>query len=175
MTIQSNTEKSPASGDKKRRPAGKWSPFWVGIGIIAFLAAGFFLTTTIIFRSAYTEPKQKEAGDVLSALYEAEIGYFAAHGCFTGDPAELGVSLPKTRRYEWSIISADCGYFLARAWANLDGDPSLDIWEITDDDAFRPLHVFDDKKEIGYRIDPRSTDRWRPVDGHFKPPVSPER
>ena len=51
----------------------------------------------------------------------------------------------------------------------------LDIWEITDGDAFRPLHVFDDKKDIGYRIEPRSTERWRPGDGYFKPPVSDER
>ncbi len=66
-------------------------------------------------------------------------------------------------------------HFVARAWANLDDDPQLDIWEITDGDAFRPLHVFDDKKDIGYRIEPRSTERWRPVDGYFKPPVSDER
>jgi hypothetical protein len=174
--MKSNAEKIPAPGDrKKRRPVGRWQLLWVGIGIIAFLAAGFFLTTTILFRSAYTEPKEKEAEDILAALYEAEMGYFAANGCFTDDPAALGFSPPKTRRYQWSIITADCTSFLARAWADLDGDPSLDVWEITDDDAFRPLHVFDDEKDVGYRVDPRSTDRWRPADGYFKPPVSPER
>jgi len=174
--MQSNTEKSPEPGNsRRRRPVRRWGFLWVGIGIIAFLAAGFFLTTTVLFRSAYTEPKQKEAEDILAALFEAETGYYAAHHCFSNDPAAIDFIPPASRRYEWAIIRADCGYFLARAWADLDGDPSLDIWEITNNDAFTPLHVFDDEKDIGYRIAPRSTERWRPTDGFFKPPVSPER
>lgn len=171
--MKPDTSKPPAAGDlDERRPTRTWTFVWVGIGILAFLAAGFFVTTTIIFRSAYTEPKQEEARTVLTDLYESEMGYFASHGCFSADTSALDFDPDTPRRYEWAIVAADCTSFTARAWANLDNDPNIDIWEITNHDAFRPLHVFDDKKDIGYRIEPRSTERWRPVDGYFKPPVS---
>ncbi len=168
-----HTDQGPLPGDtRKRRFFSGWAFVWVGAGILAFLAAGFFLTTTVLFRSAYTETKQKEAEDILTSLYEAEMSYYARHQCFSRDTAELDFSPPRPRYYEWAIVSADCTAFVARAWANLDNDPNLDIWEITNNDAFRPLHVFDGEKDIGYRIDPRSTGPWRPKDGHFKPPVN---
>jgi hypothetical protein len=160
---------------EKRRFLGEWGFLWVGLGILVFLAAGFFLTTTLLFRSAYTEPEGREAKDVLASLYESEMRYHAAHHCFTRDSAALDFSPPRGRYYEWSIVSADCTSFLARAWANLDNDPNLDIWEITNNDVFRPLHVFDDEKDIGYRIDPKSSKRWRPENGQFQPPVSDEQ
>ncbi len=173
--MESDTKSSPSrGGTKKRRFPRGWAFLWVGIGILVFLAAGFFLTTTLLFRSAYTEPKGKEAEDTLTSLYESEMSYYAVHHCFTRDAAALDFSPPKGRYYEWSIISADCTSFLARAWANLDKDPNLDIWEITNNDTFRPLHVFDDGQDIGYRIDPKSTKRWRPENGQFQPPVSDE-
>jgi hypothetical protein len=162
----------PSGGNGKSPPVEGRAFLWAGIGLLVFLAIGFFLTTTILFRSGYTEPKQKEAKDVLTVLYESEMSYFAAHRCFSQDPAAFDFFPPKARYYQWSIISADCTAFIARAWANLDDDPNLDIWEITDGDAFRPLHVFDDEKDVGYRIDPESTGRWRPEDGHFQPPVN---
>jgi hypothetical protein len=173
--------KSPAAPSPPLGPAGKprraegRTLLWAGLGILLFLAVGFFLTTTVLFRSAYSEPKQKEAEDILTSLYESEMSYYARHHCFSADPAVLDFSPPKARYYQWSVISADCTSFVARAWANLDDDPKLDIWEITNNDAFRPLHVFDDEKNIGYLIDPKSTERWRPEDGHFKPPVIDER
>ena len=171
--MTSHTEQSLTPGGKKgRRPGRGWAFVWVGVGILAFLAAGFFLTTTVLFRSAYTEPKQKEAEDILTSLYESEMGYFARNNCFSSDPAELGFEPGKSKRYEWAVITANRTFFIARAWANLDGDPNLDIWEITNNDAFRPLHVFDDTKDIGYVISPHTTDGWRPADGRFKPPVS---
>jgi hypothetical protein len=171
--MKSRIEPSPATDNQKeRRPARRWAFVWAGLGIMVFLAAGFFVTTTILFRWAYTEPKQEEARNVLTGLFESEMSYFAQHRCFSSEPADLNFDPETSRDYEWAIIAADCTSFVARAWGNLDDDPSLDIWEITNDDAFRPLHVFDDKKDIGYRIDPRSAERWRPADGYFKPPVS---
>lgn len=174
--MKSYRQEPPAPGTTTgRRPVRRWGLLWAGIGILAFLAAGFFLTTTLIFRTAYTEPKQEEARSLLTALFESEMSYVARHRCYSADAAALGFDPKTSRHYEWAIIHADCASFLARAWANLDDDPNLDIWEITDDDAFSPLHVFDDQKDIGYRIDPRSAAPWRPTDGYFKPPVSPER
>jgi hypothetical protein len=174
--MKSDTQQPPVKGNRDEGcPSRAWGFVWVGIGILAFLAAGFFITTTVIFRSAYTEPKQEEARTVLTDLYESEMGYFARHNCFSSDAAALGFNPESSRDYEWAIIAADCASFVARAWANLDDDPNIDVWEITNDDAFRPLHVFDDKKDIGYRIEPRSMERWRPVDGYFKPPVSDEK
>jgi hypothetical protein len=171
--MESSTQPSPAPGNRKKQTLIGGLPFlWVGIGVLLFLAAGFLLSTTILFRSAYTEPKQRQAKDVLTALFESEMNYFSQNHCFSDDPAAIGFSPAVSSHYEWAIIGADCTFFVARAWANLDSDPNLDIWEITNKDAFRPLHVFDDEKDIGYRIDPRSTKRWRPEDGHFRPPVS---
>jgi hypothetical protein len=148
---------------------------WAGIAVLAILAAGFLILTTILFRSAYREPVTTEAKDVLTALYEAEMSRFSARHCFSDDPEAIVREMPEARRYEWAIVSADCDSFIARAWANLDDDPSLDVWEITDADAFRPLHVFDDEKDIGYPIDPLSTNRWRPENGYFQPPVGDNR
>ncbi len=171
--MQSNIGKSPAPGsEKKRHLIRGWAFLWVAIGIMGVLAVGFFLTTTVLFKSAYTEPKQKEAEDILTALFESEMSYFAGHKCYSSDASVLGFNPDTLRRYEWAIVRADCTSFIARAWANFDDDPNLDIWEITDNDAFRPLHVFDDEKDIGYRIEPRSDVRWRPEDGYFQPPVS---
>ena len=144
----------------------------IAAAIFACLAVGFFAITIPLFRSANTEPKQKEAEDILASVYVTEMDYYSRNRCFSSEPSAIGLTPPKTRRYEWAIISADCTAFVARAWTNLDNDPNLDIWEITNYDAFRPLHVFDDEKDIGYRIDPKSTDRWRPENGHFRPPVN---
>ncbi|MBN1880991.1 MAG: hypothetical protein JW885_02350 [Deltaproteobacteria bacterium] len=147
--------------------------FWVGVltlsvGVVVLIAAGFFVSTTFIFRSDQEKSAQDEATEILVGIYDAEAAYFTEHGCFDADPKRIGFS-PKhrPRYYSWAIVHAGCGGYIARAWGNLDDDDALDIWEITDYDRQKPMHVFSDEFDQGYTIDPESSENWRPTDGGF--------
>jgi len=151
--------------------------FWVGvpalsIGVIMLIIAGFFVTTRFIFRSNGEMTAQDEAMTILVGIYDAEAAYFAEHGCFEADPERIGFA-PKRRPryYTWAVVHAGCGGYIARAWGNLDDDDALDIWEITDHDEGRPMHVFSDEFDRGYAIDPESEENWRPTDGVLLPPA----
>lgn len=159
------------------REGGKGRRVWVGVLVIsvvvvAFIVAGFFVTTTFIFRPTGDDfSPQDEAMEILRGIYDAEAVYFEAHECFEADPELLGFRAKKPRYYSWAIVRAGCGGYAARAWGNLDDDDALDIWEITDHDEGRPMHVFSDEFDRGYAIDPESEENWRPTDGVLLPPA----
>ena len=150
---------------------------WVGIvilsvGVVVMIVAGFFVTTTFIFQSGEDESIQDEAILILEGIYDAEAAYFDQHECFEMDPERIDFTpARRPRYYSWAIIRAGCGGYIARAWGNLDDDDAVDIWEITDYDDRRPMHVFSDEFDRGYAIDPESTENWRPTDGVFLPPA----
>ena len=151
--------------------------FWIGIlalsvGVVMLIVLGFFVSTTFIFHLTGDESAQDEAMDILEGIYDAEAAYFAQHECFEADPESIGFApARRPRYYSWVIVYAGCGGYIARAWGNLDDDDAVDIWEITDYDGRRPMHVFSDEFDRGYAIDPVSRENWRPTDGVFLPPA----
>jgi hypothetical protein len=162
-------------GHPQHRRGGR--RFWVGVVtlsvvVVMIIVAGFFISTRIIFRENRDEPLQDEAVKILEGISDAEAAYFTEHRCFDADPLVIGYAPPeKPRIYSWAIVHAGCGGYIARAWGNLDDDDALDIWEITDYDEGRPMHVFSDEFDRGYEIDPESPKTWRPTDGVFLPPA----
>lgn len=134
---------------------GLIKPLLISMGLIAFIVAGFFLFAMPIFHTFSFKKRQVDAQRLLEKVYQAELSYFSKHGCFNDNPEIIGF-VPNSRRkdYAWKIIRADCKSFLARAWANIDDDDYLDIWEISEAERWLPLHVFDDKTDTGREIDP---------------------
>lgn len=151
--------------------------FWVGIvalsiGVVILIVVGFLVSTTFIFRVDEYESVQDEAIEILEGIYDAEAAYFQEHECFDAGPDRIGFTPSRhPRYYSWAIVHAGCGGYIARAWANLDDDDAVDIWEITDYDGRKPMHVFSDEFDRGYAIDPESRENWRPTDGVFLPPA----
>ena len=151
--------------------------FWIGVltlsvVVVVIIVAGFFISTRIIFRDDRDESPQDEAVKILEGISDAEAAYFIKHHCFDADPSVIGFEpTEKSRHYTWAIIHAGCGGYVARTWGNLDDDDALDIWEITDYDGGRPMHVYSDEFNRGYEIDPESLKSWRPTDGVFLPPA----
>jgi hypothetical protein len=151
--------------------------FWVGIlvlsiGVVILIVAGFLVSTTFIFRIDEEESAQNEAIEILEGIYDAEAVYFQEHECFDADPNRIAFTpAQRPRYYSWAIVHAGCGGYIARAWGNLDEDDAVDIWEITDYDGRKPMHVFSDEFDRGYAIDPESRENWRPTDGVFLPPA----
>lgn len=159
----------------KRKQGGR--RFWVSIlalsiGVVILIVAGFLVSTTFIFRVDEDESVQDEAITILEGIYDAEAAYFQEHECFGADPDRIGFApTRRPRYYSWEIVHAGCGGYIARAWGNLDDDDAVDIWEITDYDRRKPMHVFSDEFDRGYAIDPESGENWRPTDGVFLPPA----
>jgi len=151
--------------------------FWVGIvalsvGVVLLIVTGFFVSTRFIFRDDRDVSPQEEAIKILEGIYDAEAAYFAQHECFDADPEVIHYQPDgRPRYYSWAIVHAGCGGYIARAWGNLDDDEAVDIWEITDYDGRRPMHVFSDEFDRGYAIDPESRENWRPTDGVLLPPA----
>ncbi len=134
-----------------------FTPALISLGLIVFIVVGFFGVVAPMFNLFSSKTRQGEAEELLEKVYLAELTYFSKHGCFSDDPDVIGfVPSLKRQDYTWKIIRADCKSFLARAWMNIDDDKYLDIWEITESDRWVPLHVFDDKNNLGVEIDPTS-------------------
>lgn len=134
---------------------GLIKPILISVGLIAFIVSGFFFIAVPVFHTFTFKKRQEDAQRLLEKVYQAELSYFAKHGCFSDNPETIGFVPDSGRRdYTWKIIRADCRSFLARAWANIDDDDYLDIWEITEAERWLPLHVFDDRTDTGRDIDP---------------------
>ena len=159
----------------KKKQSGR--RFWIGvlllsIGVVAIIVGGFFVTTRCIFRNDRDESPQDEAITILQGIYDAEAAYYQEHECFDADSDRIGFAPDRrSRYYSWAIVHAGCGGYIARVWGNLDEDDAVDIWEITDYDGRKPMHVFSDEFDRGYAIDPESKENWRPTDGVFLPPA----
>ncbi|OGL55356.1 MAG: hypothetical protein A3C43_08345 [Candidatus Schekmanbacteria bacterium RIFCSPHIGHO2_02_FULL_38_11] len=73
-----------------------------------------------------------EASTNLIALYRYEINYFAEHDEFASDLSALGFSPQSNKYYEYEITESSQTGFTARASANIDNDPVLDVWTLND-------------------------------------------
>jgi hypothetical protein len=123
---------------------------FIGCGCLSILLFIFIIFSAIGIPAFYRHvivSKQDDARAVLTEIYKAELAYYDSHKTYTESFSDLGITAaPRTEAYEFGILSADEDGFVARAWGNLDGDPALDIWEITHRSP-EPVHRFDDVRE----------------------------
>ena len=73
-----------------------------------------------------------EAGTNLIALYRYQINYFAEYDNFASDLSALGFFPQSNKYYEYEITESSQTGFTARASANIDNDPVLDVWTLND-------------------------------------------
>jgi type IV pilus assembly protein PilE len=103
------------------------------IGILASLAIPKFMRAT-------TKTKQSEAKQILKQIYAMQHAYrqeydnYCCNGASIsagGSIAVLGIDLMNSARYTYTI-TANTKAFTATATANLDDDPAIDTWTVSD-------------------------------------------
>jgi prepilin-type N-terminal cleavage/methylation domain-containing protein len=105
------------------------------IGILAGLAIPRYVGAT-------SKAKQVEAKQLLQQMYTMEQSYRIEHDSYWIPPggvaaskaspkafAPIGVEIMPSARYSYEI-SGSADHFTATASANLDDDPTLDVWSI---------------------------------------------
>lgn len=105
------------------------------IGIIASLSIPLYLGFR---KKAITI----EAKTNLIALYRYEINYFAEHSIFASNLNVLSFAPLSNKYYNYEILESSETGFTARASANIDSDPELDVWTINDQQVL--THVTQD-------------------------------
>ena len=108
------------------------------IGILAAIAVP-------IYKKYALEAKQSDAQVQLRAIYLAEEFYHSRYNTYTNNTAYLTGWKDTAGPYTFSIVNATTDSFTARAVGNLDGDPTLDIWEINETGTLN--HVSDDAQD----------------------------
>ena len=143
----------------------EWMIVVVILGILAALAIPRFLPPS-------AQAKMAEAKQILKQVYVMEQAYLQEYDEYWAgvderwsEPAHeysviadaendrkfsrIGVAIPATGRYTYTLTARD-QHFSCRATANLDKDPTMDIWSIsqtgeliheTDDSADWPNHT----------------------------------
>jgi prepilin-type N-terminal cleavage/methylation domain-containing protein len=103
------------------------------IGILASLAIPKFMQAT-------TKTKQSEAKQILKQIYAMQHAYRqeydnyccnGASAALDGSIPVLGIDIMHTARYTYTI-TANANTFAATATANLDDDPAIDTWTVSD-------------------------------------------
>lgn len=92
------------------------------IGVLAVLAIATYLT----YRN---KAQTVEARLGLHNIWVLENSFEKENSRYTADLTELGFRMHGNTRYVYTV-QADTRSFTARAEANLDNDPALDVWEI---------------------------------------------
>jgi prepilin-type N-terminal cleavage/methylation domain-containing protein len=104
------------------------------VGILAALAIPRFM------RGA-TKSKQSEAREVLKQIYTMERAYFIENETYTLNGvtasaaaplayAILAIEIMPSARYTYTIVMPSPSQFTCTATADLDDDPTVDIWTI---------------------------------------------
>lgn len=127
------------------------------IGIIVAIAIPNFMT----YR---TKARQSEVKLQLKAIFTSEIAYFGDNNFFTDDIDALGMKIEPDVVYRYAVGAKEAGNadpggspmdnappgadeynFTAIGWANIDGDPAVDTWQISK--HYTTLNVYNDVEE----------------------------
>ncbi len=83
------------------------------------------------YQKMVSRSKQTEAKTILQAIYVGQDLYQMSHQVYCDNLEMLDIEIPPDARYTYSVSTADNGAsFVAKAVANIDGDPVLDEWRI---------------------------------------------
>lgn len=127
------------------------------IGILAAIAIPNYIRYQ-------AKAKQAEARDNLKGIYSVEMSYFAEHNTFAAEFTDLQWIPVGPYRYAYCMGGAIMGLprplseashadppgagpqgFTAVAWGNIDSDPAIDTWEITNETLL--TNKYDDVSE----------------------------
>jgi prepilin-type N-terminal cleavage/methylation domain-containing protein len=101
------------------------------VAIIGILAA----VAIPEYRNYVAKSKQVEADEIMSAVYTSQILYQSEHGTYANSEAVLGIDMDGRRYYSMTTFTnVTAGTYTATVTANLDSDPTLDTWEMTEVD-----------------------------------------
>ncbi|MCP4749589.1 MAG: prepilin-type N-terminal cleavage/methylation domain-containing protein [Proteobacteria bacterium] len=83
------------------------------------------------YQKMVSRSKQTEAKTILQAIYVGQDFYRTTNQKFSDSLDELDVQLPGEVKYSYSLTVAEDGNsFAAKAMADIDGDPTIDEWQI---------------------------------------------
>lgn len=83
------------------------------------------------YQKMVTRAKQTEAKTVLQAIYIGQDLYRTSNQLYSDSFDILDVEIPPDAKYSYSLTVTENGSsFVAKAEANLDNDPTLDEWQI---------------------------------------------
>lgn len=83
------------------------------------------------YQKMVSRSKQTEAKTILQAIYVGQDLYKTANQVYCDNLEMLDIQIPPDAKYTYSSKTADNGAsFVARAIADIDGDPVLDEWRI---------------------------------------------
>lgn len=83
------------------------------------------------YQKMVARSKQTEAKTILQAVYVGQDLYRTSNMVFCDNLEMLDIQIPPDAQYSYSSKTADNGAsFVAKAVANIDGDPILDEWQI---------------------------------------------
>ena len=125
--------------------------------LISIIVASIFLPSCVSSEMK-SKGNQSEVKGMLFFLSTSQDEYFEMHNCYTSDITLMDI-LPdpgSAKYYKIKIISADCNGYVARAWGNIDDDPEIDVWEITNESQLGPVNIYDDSTNTGRIIDPEA-------------------
>jgi type IV pilus assembly protein PilA len=79
--------------------------------------------------------RQQDAKTQLMAIRQAQEIYRLQYGGYTNNTGLLSNWLPTLNRYTFSITSATTATFTAQGSGNIDGDATIDVWQINETGA----------------------------------------
>jgi type IV pilus assembly protein PilE len=83
------------------------------------------------YQKMVSRSKQTEAKTILQAVYVGQDLYKMANVVYCDNLELLDIQIPTNAKYTYSSKTSDNGTsFVAKAVANIDGDPILDEWQI---------------------------------------------
>jgi hypothetical protein len=101
---------------------------------IIWLAALSVVLAVIIYpnflRYGPPGPSQREAKSNLGSIFTSQVTYFGEEDTYASSIENLGWVPEGKTYYSYSMIEGNATQFIARAEANIDKDPTLDVWEI---------------------------------------------
>ena len=83
------------------------------------------------YQKMITRSKQTEAKTILRAIFVGQDLYKTMNQNYSEVLEALDVEIPQDAKYRYSVMTKDKGAtYIAKATANIDGDPTLDEWQI---------------------------------------------
>jgi len=88
--------------------------------------------------------RQLEAQDMLMLVYQREESYHNRYGSYTYKFDSLDV-VPHGTYYKLRVLDVRIGHFEVKAEGNIDKDPTIDVWLITEDG--KPQNLVNDTEK----------------------------
>ena len=104
------------------------------IDIIALPLFALFIIEVVITYDVHPHwapgLQPREAKTNLGSIFTSQITYYGEEDTYASSIENLGWAPEGKTYYSYSIVEATATQFIARAEANIDKDPTLDVWEI---------------------------------------------